>query len=193
MSRKLVVLVDQDGPLADFDRKFFADCELNGWPMDCTLETQRHRFATDHIPDVTHRAAARKMVDTTRWFRDLPVVEGAVDGIHKLAQIADVWICTKPLEANRYCRDDKAAWVEEHLGRHWLDRLIIAPDKGRVWGDILLDDAPKAEWFGYATWEPVIYPTPWNGPENAFDTLRRWDWTQDPQKLVDGWFGGPWI
>lgn len=180
----LRILVDQDGPLAGFDRKFFAECDRNGWHLDCTLDGQRHRFATDHVIDREHRKAARDLVDSTRWFLDLPVVEGAVEGLDRLAEIADVWIVTKPLEANPWCRDDKAAWVRRHFGTDWEHRLVITPDKSIVSGDILLDDAPKLDWLPNAEWNPVIYSTPWNGAGSKWAGLPHWSWDRPLVELI---------
>lgn len=43
-----------------------------------------------------------------------------------------------------------AQWLVEHIGDGWDRRLILTPDKSLVVGDILLDDAPKHEWYGAA-------------------------------------------
>lgn len=176
--------MDQDGPLADFDRQFFARCEQNGWEMDCTVETQTARFATDHIPNGRERHLARKMVDSPGWFSELPVTPGAVDGLRELAEYAEVWICSKPLEANPTCRDEKAAWLARHFGKEWAARLILAPDKSLVHGDILLDDAIKPEWLERATWTPVVFPTPWNDGE--LPTAGRWTWGNYSLDLILG-------
>lgn len=181
------ILVDQDGPLADFDRQFFAACDENGWELDCTLESQSHRFATEHILDHKHRQAARHYINThERWFHDLPPVEGAVEGINRLAEVADVWIVTKPLEANVNCRDGKAAWVREHLGEEWERRLVITPDKSLVHGAVLLDDAPKLGWLKSATWVPVIFTTPWNGPGSKWGHFQHWSWEDPIDTLIRG-------
>ena len=179
------MLVDCDGPLADFDAAFFARCEANGWPLDCTLENQRHRFATDHIPNRTHRALARKMVDTAGWFADLPVVGGAVEGLAALDEVADTWVCSKPLEANPSSRDDKARWLTMHFGSYWAERLILVSDKSMVRGDVLLDDAPHPQWYGTATWTPVIFATPWNGAGSKWEGLPRWTWGDDVNQLLE--------
>lgn len=179
-----VVLVDMDGPLADFDRLFFERCEAAGFVLDATLETQRHRFATDHIPDATHRLWARMMVNAAGWFADLPVTPGAVEGLNLLAERADVWICSKPLEVNPTCRDDKAKWLLRHFGMEWERRMILSPDKSMVRGDILLDDAPAPAWFDKASWVPVIYPTSWNGAGSKWDGLPRWSWINRVEHLL---------
>lgn len=153
-----------------------------------------HRFATDCIADSNLRHQARTHVDTVPWFRDLPVVPGAVDGINALAAhpaVSDVFICTKPLESNTSCRDDKAAWVRRHLGGDWERRLILAPDKSMVRGHILLDDAPKPQWFKFAEWTPVVYPTSWNSPGGVFSTKAevndapRWQWGDPVESLLE--------
>lgn len=181
------LLLDMDGPLADFDNKFFRRCQEKGITMDCDgVHGQRHRFATDHIPDREERAWARRMVDTAGWFRDLPVTPGAQDGIDRLMEFFDVWICTKPLEANPTCRDDKAAWILENFGAYWLSRLIIAPDKSMVNGHLLLDDAPKSRWLESAPWRPIIFTTPWNQEGSPWQGFPHWSWG-DPIEDLRTW------
>ncbi len=34
-------------------------------------------------------------------------------------------------------------WVQQHLGRGWVNRLVITKDKTIVTGDLLIDDRPK--------------------------------------------------
>lgn len=182
---KPTLLVDQDGPLADFDAQFFSLCRDNGWAMDASLETQKHRFATDHILNDQERRAARTYVNQDpRWFHDLPVVEGAVDGLNELDKHFEVWLCTKPLEANKACRDGKADWVRRHLGEKWERRLIITPDKSLVHGVALLDDAPKPEWFARAPWRPIIFPTPWNRQGSKWAELPAWRWGDPVTDLI---------
>ena len=35
------------------------------------------------------------------------------------------------------------AWIEEHLGEDWLDKIIITKDKTVVNGHVLIDDRPN--------------------------------------------------
>lgn len=43
--------------------------------------------------------------------------------------VTTVFLCTSPLTGSRWCVPEKLAWVENHLGASWLDRIIIAKDK----------------------------------------------------------------
>lgn len=176
-------LLDMDGPMAGFDNRFFDLCDEFGWPYDCTRETQIHRFATDHLSR-EHAKLARAEVNRPGWFRSLPVTPGAQEGLPKLARVADVWICTKPLEANPACRDEKAAWLVEHFGREWERRLIITPDKSMVRGDILIDDAPHPDWYERASWLPVIFRMPWNGVGSKWDDQPTWSWGDPVSELL---------
>lgn len=194
----VLMLIDMDGVVCDFDLAFYDLCAERGYVMHegavhHDARCADHRFATDCITDPEHKRLARHHVDTTDWFRYLPVIPGAIAGLNELLahpDVEDVFLCTKPMEANASCRDSKGAWVERHLGMDWVRRLIITPDKGMVRGEVLLDDAPKSHWFDRAEWTPVIYPTSWNQPGSVFSRKMgvcdapRWDWTMPINDLV---------
>lgn len=183
----MVVLLDMDGPLADFDGHFWERCLAEGWAFDIDLPSQQaHRFFTEHMPDRAQRKAARRLVDSPGWFEDLPVVDGAAEGIIDLMAAGfDLWVCTKPLEANPTCRDAKGAWLRRHLP-DLEHRLIIAPDKSLVMGDYLIDDAPHPAWYdgGRATWAPIIFTAPFNGVGSDWADLPHWTWAEGTDELV---------
>lgn len=162
MTKQPTLLLDMDGPLADFDEHFWRRCIDAGYTFDVDGPTQQqHRYFTDHMPDPTERATARAMVDTAGWFAELPVTPGAIEGVELLHEHFDVWVCTKPLETNPTCLNDKQAWLHRHFPT-LENRMVTAPNKALIVGDILLDDAPNPDWFPHATWTPVIFATPYN-------------------------------
>lgn len=180
-----VVLVDQDGPLAGFDTLFWNMCREAQVEMDCEEHEQTAYYATDHVVDPAERKALRQYINQSQtWFADLPPTPGAIEGINLLAEHAEVWICTKPLEANHWCRDGKAAWVRKHLGLEWEKRIIITPDKSLVMGAVLLDDRPLHKWFARATWNPVVYPTTWNQEGSEWEALPHWKWGDPIEDLM---------
>lgn len=184
---RITALIDMDGPISDFDARLFDVARERGWRMDVShVSEQRHRYSTDHFLDDAERRLMRDICDGPGWFSSLPLVDGARDGLERLAELMDVWICTKPLRAAwRTCASEKTAWVERNLGPHWTDRLIITPDKSLVTGDVLLDDAPYLEWLERASWTSVIYPASWNGEGSQWEGLPRWGWEDDPEDLID--------
>lgn len=189
MSRCLegrVVLLDMDGPLADFDAQFHDRCVANGWTLDIDHPRDSiRRFMTEHLPDPRERALARRMVDTDRtWFYTLPLTRGAPAGVTALEEAgADLWVVTKPLELNPGCRDGKGAWLRRHFPQ--LERkLIIAPDKSMVRGDVLVDDAPALKWLPAASWTPVIFPAGFNRDGSDWASLPAWHWDDGPEALA---------
>lgn len=184
---KPILLLDMDGPIADFDQAFWDLCKAYDWELDIESldDPGRKRFLTDNMPNETQRKIARRHVEGTRWFRDLPTTPGAKEGVAELHEYFDIWVCTKPLEANTNCRDDKAHWLR------WTfpeleDKLIIAPDKSRVSGAVLLDDAPKWVWMGRADWVPVIFRSGFNQAGSLWGRVRHhWSWGEPLGVLFD--------
>ena len=157
------VLLDMDGVLADFDAQLFE--ELEGtivWPAEALR--REARFCTDFLPR-RERLIVREHIETTAFFSRLPVVEGAVEGVRDLYEAGhDLWVCSKPLEANPWCASDKMGWIEEHFP-DLVGKVILSPNKSMIKGDVLLDDAHKPSGFGVADWVPVWYPYPHNRAE----------------------------
>ncbi len=181
------LLLDMDGPLADFDLRFWELCQRHNLDMNITGldDPSRRRFMTDNIVDDQQRKFARSVVDRTHWFAELPVVKGAVDGVLALQTLGvDVWVVTKPLEANPHCRDDKAKWLRTHFGTAMEHKLIITPDKSLIHGAVLLDDAPKLSWFSDASWRPVIFPSVFNGPGSEWGDVPSWGWSDPLSDLI---------
>ncbi len=183
---KPVILVDQDGVLADFDARAQEVCAQNGWHLDFGHPSERQkRFLTDHVIDKHHRNQLRKHIDFTPYFADLPVIEGALQGMKELDRVAEVWICSKPLDNNTSCASDKVAWVKRHLPK-FHGRLILAGDKSLVQGDVLLDDAPKPKWFERATWQPLVYTQPFNShPGSELYDLPHFKWGDPIENILN--------
>lgn len=185
---KPVLLLDMDGPLADFDQAFWDFCKGRGFSFDIeSLDSPgRRRFLTDNMPEKFERIYARNWVNNgeNRWFRDLPPTVGAIDGTYELMEMFDVWVCTKPLEVCSTCRDDKGAWIKRYLPE-LEDKLIIAPNKGMIRGKILLDDAIKPAWLDYAEWHPVVFPSGFNGKGSDWEGMDSWTWGDPVQALLD--------
>lgn len=185
MTSELITLVDLDGVCADFQSAVWNFCNDNGIFVDCASGEEKHYYLTDHIPDKQERRALRRHIDTTPFFRDLDLIEGALEGVNKLAEVAEILLVSKPSEANKTCHSDKHNWVTKHFPK-LSDRLILIGDKSLVKGDILLDDAPKPKWFPRADWQPVIFNQPYNcHAESELYKLPHFDWNQPIEYLIE--------
>ncbi|XP_064652993.1 5'(3')-deoxyribonucleotidase, cytosolic type-like [Lineus longissimus] len=140
--KDLIVLVDMDGVLAEFEG-YFLEQYKQKWPGEpfVSLEERRTFYLYDQYPDC--RDKVQDVLNEPGFFRKLPPIEGAVDAVKEMSTMngVQVFICTTPMIKNyQYSVVEKYEWIEEHMGRYWLDRMILTCDKTVIKGDILIDD-----------------------------------------------------
>lgn len=174
---KPVLLLDMDGPMAAFDEGIIMVCDALGVKVDLTglQDSNRKHYITDNMPDPDDAQMIRTIINTTHFFDLLPVTQGAQEGVELLYRVFDVWVCTKPLDVNPYCRDDKMAWIKRNFPE-LKDKVIMAPKKSLVRGDILLDDAPDLACSINASWTPVVFDLPYNRVDSQWQYFNRWTW-----------------
>ena len=161
-SHNMLILLDQDDVLADFESGFRRHWR-NRFGEDAPIEGKEHLFyIRDRLPEHL-QAYAAELYGTVGFFESLPPVSGAVEAARALLAAGhDVRICTAPVNQYRYCAGEKIAWVEQHLGTEWTRRVIIAKDKTWVRGDILIDDKPNIEGTLPPLWQHRLYDAPHN-------------------------------
>lgn len=84
------------------------------------------------------------------YFRNLSPIERGVEFLKTVAEYVDVGICSAVLseKVNPYAREEKLAWLEEHIGRDYITSIIFTPcagEKARFVptfskSDVLIDD-----------------------------------------------------
>lgn len=182
------ILLDMDGPLADFDRQCWTWATSANAKFDIDdLGQQTHRRITKHLPDETHHQALRAVIDAPGWYRSLPVTPGAQEGVEALLSVGhDIVVCSKPHEDTPTCEPEKKAWLAEHFPM-LRDRYIFTPDKSLAYAGasgILLDDDIVHEQVPYATWEPVVFSVPFNRPGTQWGRYPRWSWGDPIERLA---------
>ncbi len=85
----------------------------------------------------------------------------------------EVFICTSPFQDYQNCVLEKFEWVDKHLGREWVKRIILTFDKTIIDADYLIDDKPRIEGLNEPRWQHIIYDHPKNRLEQ---TKRRLTW-----------------
>ena len=148
-----LILLDQDGPLADFDAAMNRVLADHGHDPSTLVATE-----WDYTNDVTRHfgPAAARALDSARlapgFFRDLPVTNGAQDAVERLLDAGcQIAVCTSPSLANPTCASDKLWWIERHFPV-LSERVIITIDKTLVHGDVLVDDKPQVTGARPASW-----------------------------------------
>ncbi|MBO1114284.1 5'-3'-deoxyribonucleotidase [Bordetella petrii] len=173
----MLILLDQDGVLADFEHAF-----LDAWRArhpdiaPVPYESRRSfRILDDYPPDL--RARAEAIYTAPGFIRDLPPVPGAVEAYRELLALGmDVRICTSPLLQFENCVAEKYLWVERHLGRAATERLVLTRDKTLVRGDLLIDDKPRIQGAVRPSWRHIVYDTPYNRQETDRPRLTWANW-----------------
>ena len=181
---KPVLLLDQDEPLAMWDDTWWNWVEKFGMDTNgMTRDTFTAHYATEHLNE-RDALIMRHFAEEAHWYHNLPVTPGAQDGVAELEKHFDIWVCTKPTAANKSCYQGKSDWIAEHFpSLH--QKLFIAPNKGMLQGDILLDDAPAIEWIEQDNWAPVIFSKPFNQGHSVWADYPHFSWGDDIGILLD--------
>jgi 5'-nucleotidase len=120
--KRLICYVDMDGVLCDY---------VNGW-------SEMKRLVEIEYPQSIHG-----------FYRGLKPLTNAIQSYKTLEEIYDVRILTRPSYKNLHCYTEKAQWVLHHLGEKAQEKMILAPDKSLLKGDILIDDEINAGQLGF--------------------------------------------
>lgn len=159
----MIVLVDQDGVIADFEKLFWERWtekypDQSGVPL-----TQRTTHTLiDQYPQEL-KGKVKQIYNDPGFFRSLPLIPGAKEAIIKMKEMGwVVKICTSPLTNYKHCILEKFEWVEENLGFEYTKDLIVTKDKTLVKADFLIDDRPHIGGVATPEWEHIIYDAPYN-------------------------------
>ena len=173
------VLVDVDGVLGDFHVH-----TLRGLPalgIHGVTWDQITR-AWDIIGSVghEHREAIESHWGTRGWCKDIPVYEGAKDGVRALREVADVYFVTAQMTHAPYWMWERVQWLKEHFDaddRH----VVFTLSKHLVLGDVLVDDK-LSNVTSWTKAHPAKQGVLWSQPFNRLDVLpptvvrcRNWD------------------
>lgn len=159
----MVILVDLDGVIADFELGF-----LNSWRKKYPQEfyvplkkRQAFKIRDDYPEELGNRV--KGIYFKEGFFKSLPEIPGSIQTIKKLSEGGhQVFICTNPMSGHITCVMEKFEWVREKLGPEWDKRIIVTEDKTLVFGDILIDDKPKIVGLKKPKWKLVLFDQPYN-------------------------------
>ena len=143
------ILVDCDGVLANFIEPFLAIA--NRLAGTSYTEADVKEWDMDRLPGfeaIKNEAWAE--VGDPGFARNMPLYQGAQEGMRRLADIGEVFIVTAPLWLHKedesrgdlhgqtFCWD-RVKWLRAHFGIP-ATRVIFAYHKELVEGDVLIDD-----------------------------------------------------
>jgi len=159
----MIILIDQDGPLADFQGGFLEKWQAR-FPKEffVPIHKRKNFYVRDDYPEDL-RDKVETIYCEPGFFLNLQPVKGSIEAINVMLELGhDVRICTSPLSRYENCVLEKYQWVEEYFGRDFTRRIILSKDKTIIRGHFLIDDKPSMKDAGKAEWEHIIYDCPYN-------------------------------
>lgn len=168
------ILVDRDNVLADFERSVLqAFQSRHPERMSIPLEQRTTFHIQDQYP-IEVRPLIEEIYLSQGFYAGLPPVPGSLEALFELGTSHhETYICTSPLLKNPYCIPEKYEWVRKHLGKEWVEKIIVCKDKTIIQGDVLIDDKPEVSGVQQPTWEHILHSQPYN---RHVTSKKRLDW-----------------
>ena len=153
-----VLLLDCDGPLAQFTEAFLVELQkVTGGRLHDVEEVDR--WDIHEAPFFLERARTMKLspnalrnmvydrVTRPGFCRAIPVQPGAKEAVRRLKEIARIYIVTSPWTSSLTWAGERYAWLKHHFGISGGD-VIQGSAKHLVRGDVFVDDKASTvhEW-----------------------------------------------
>lgn len=120
---KSIVYIDMDNVLVDF------------------------QSGINQISENQYKEYCERLDEVPGIFSLMQPMKGAIDAIHQLSKIYDIYILSTAPWLNPSAWKDKLEWIQKHFGKDQnsilYKRLIISHHKNLNKGDYLIDDRTK--------------------------------------------------
>ncbi len=176
---KRIILLDMDDVLSNLvqpwmqllNKKFNIEIDfegLVGWNLGTILPVKYPVLTSSDVYSV---------LDLPGFFRNLPVIPGAKEGLKEMLELdwRPVIVTSLPIVKHNSGQviQEKCEWVEEHL-KGLIDHrdIVVTYRKFLVQGDVLIDDGPHnlQEYPG----RTIAFDRPWNKNEEATERVSNW-------------------
>ncbi len=173
--KKKTIGIDMDGVLADIETHW-----LNLYEKDYGVKLGPEIFLNvteaDAFPDKT---AVLKYVFTPGFFRTIPVMQGAIEAVKKLAEDYEIYIVSAAMEFP-LSLFEKREWLSEHFPFIDWKNIIFCGDKSIIDTDYLIDDHPKN--LDFCKGMPIMFTAGHNARFNHHVRVNNW---QDVLALME--------
>jgi 5'(3')-deoxyribonucleotidase len=166
-TNKKTIGSDMDGVLADVETQLLEWYEKETGvaltKKDIEGKTEETAFP--------QREVFRKFLYTPGFFRNLPVMEGAVEAVKELMEDYEIYIVSAAMEfpLSLY---EKHQWLAEHFPFISWKNIIFCGDKSIIDTDFLVDDHPKN--LDYCKGKPLMFTAFHNVHLNHHQRVNHW-------------------
>lgn len=169
-----IVLLDQDGVLADFVTGFRQAWERFGLAPLVDTSTWTQWDLTHYLP-TEHKHMIDVIMGQPGFFLNLPPMPGAVEAVLGMQEAgAEVFVCSTPVATSDWCTMEKIQWLRRHLGERISKRVFFTHDKTMVRGHYLIDDKPEIKGCVQPVWNHVVFDWPYNAHVKNKPRLHNW-------------------
>lgn len=121
--------------------------------------------------DLPGAADLRNAMHEPGFFRELPVMKGAVPVMRELYEQHEIYIVTTATEF-KYSMLDKWEWLEEHFPFIHHTRIVFCGNKSIVHGDYMIDD--KVRNLSSFNGTGLLFDSPHNVDETGYHRVHNW-------------------
>lgn len=159
----MIILVDMDDVLADFEGEFLRRWKAKYPDKPCIELEDRKGFHLEEQYPEELKELVKSVYNAPGFCKSLKPIEGSLESLVEMKNEGhEVFICTSPLTHYDSCVLEKYEWIEQYLGSEWVKKIILTRDKTLVKGDFLVDDKPEITGVITPAWEHVIFDKAYN-------------------------------
>jgi 5'(3')-deoxyribonucleotidase len=133
------IAIDMDEVLADPIHKFI-ELYNRDYDIPLNLKIAAGNEIYHHVPDHINEKWF-EYINAKGFFRDLPVIDGAVDALRRLQEKHEIYIVSAAMEFPNSL-EDKYHWLADHFPFIGWKNIIFCGDK-IVNTDVMIDDRAK--------------------------------------------------
>jgi 5'-nucleotidase len=163
------IAIDMDEVLADTAAHQLAWYERDFGPGP-SAETLHGTQLWKVVP-VEHRPRIKEHINDPTFFRDIPLMAGAVEAVVTLSERYEIFVASAAME-HPVSFNAKFEWLGEHLPMIPPARCIFCGDKSVLGTEYLIDDSPYqlVKFRG----EPIMFSAAHNAHETRFRRVHDW-------------------
>ncbi|MBM3200759.1 5'-3'-deoxyribonucleotidase [Candidatus Woesearchaeota archaeon] len=174
----MIILVDMDDVLADFEGEFFNRWRAQYPDKPYVALEDRTIFNIENQYPEDLRELVKSIYNAPGFCKSLKPIDGSLESVLEMQNEGhEVYICTAPLTVYENCVLEKYQWAEQHLGLEWVKKIILTRDKTLVRGDFLIDDKPEVTGAAQPVWEHILFNKAYNKNvtgKRRLATLKDW-------------------